>query len=418
MNSESDEKQAEGQANKKPQLLIVLVDAFSADYFGPDRTPFLYNLVKKAGGWAGPMIPEPLYGGVEPCLTGVGTLESGRLATFYRDPENAPLRNKYLPGMDKLPANQFGKAARMMYMRAATNNGNYIPPGHIPASMLKKLCMATDSSHPGKVDTNVLQQLEKSGHSLAWYSRDFPFEHKKSMGGQVFHRLYHDKVLEWVGDAVTVGCDIVYYEHSIELDVVGHKFGPYISLIEDRIKKVDNELLGIYRRSKSSDRDLHYLLISDHGMTKVREYFDLDAVMGTLGLWRNKDFDCIYNSTFAQIWMDNEEQLEALADHLDALDWGKAILSRDYPRYGIPQDPRWGDLLFVVDEGAMILPNDFQGTQRVYGMHGYFQYTGFSRSRPLVVGCGTGLPKPQTMPLPMTSVPDLIAGVFGETYSV
>jgi predicted AlkP superfamily pyrophosphatase or phosphodiesterase len=132
----------------------------------------------------------------------------------------------------------------------------------------------------------------------------------------------------------------VKFKYFGELDKVGHEFGTKGKEIISAIKNLDKKI-------SKMDFDL---IFSDHGMIDVEKTISMP--------WTK---NCFIDSDMARYWGEKEE-LEKIKKKLPLKD-GK-ILDWDNEEYG--------QLIFVVNPGILILPNFWQGNEKVKAMHGYF----------------------------------------------
>ena len=95
----------------------------------------------------------------------------------------------------------------------------------------------------------------------------------------------------------------------------------------------------------------------------------------------------IISSTLAQLNVPDSALLEELLAFLRESRQGIPIRGEEFPEHGIPDDSRWGNLVFAVPEGTLLLPNHFQGRCPALGMHGYASSEQPS-SRPVAVLVG------------------------------
>ncbi|MEK6904643.1 MAG: alkaline phosphatase family protein [Nanoarchaeota archaeon] len=115
------------------------------------------------------------------------------------------------------------------------------------------------------------------------------------------------------------------------IDKLGHKYGPNSREIKDALKKLDRQL-------EKEDFDL---IMSDHGMMEVKEYVEVPET----------DI-CFIDSTMARYWDRKPE------------------ISTNKGRW-IKGSEKFGRYIFVANPGVVFLPNYWDGSNKVKGMHGY-----------------------------------------------
>ncbi|MDO8528351.1 MAG: hypothetical protein Q7S06_00475 [Nanoarchaeota archaeon] len=132
----------------------------------------------------------------------------------------------------------------------------------------------------------------------------------------------------------------IEFEYIGDLDNVAHRYGTKSQRTIDTIKKVDEKI-------SKEDFDI---IFSDHGMIDVKKTINVPL-----------SENCFIDSDMARYW-GNEEELNEIKKRLPMKD-GKII---DW------KDKSYGDLIFIVKPGILILPNYWQGKQPAKAMHGYY----------------------------------------------
>ena len=132
----------------------------------------------------------------------------------------------------------------------------------------------------------------------------------------------------------------IKYEYIGELDKVTHEYGTKSEQTIKTIKKIDKEI-----SKKEFD-----IIFSDHGMIDIKKIITVPL-----------SEDCFIDSDMARYW-GNEEELKKIKDKLLMKD-GKIIKWKD---------ESYGDLIFIVKPGILILPNYWQGNKSAKAMHGYY----------------------------------------------
>ena len=112
-------------------------------------------------------------------------------------------------------------------------------------------------------------------------------------------------------------------------------------------------------------------VFSDHGMSDVREGLDLITPLeGAFG--RNgDDYLAFYDSTMVRVWADDPALRERIGAFLEGRPKGRLVADAERAGLGVAfSDRSQGDLTWVCDEGAIILPS-YMGRTLLAGMHGY-----------------------------------------------
>jgi hypothetical protein len=358
-----------------PTLVMVLVDALSAEYVRPDWMPFLSRLAKE--GKAVGIKPEPFFPGADPILYGCSGRELGRLTGYCFDPDRAPYSRippHKIYSLDYFPKNRGGKLFRTMQARRLLNQAGaeWLPPQLFPVELLVKLAPPPFREPP---KGHFVEKAEKAGFRARWYTRDFPHEGQKWLGSQFFDLRYRKVFEEWIlAEEPEKGPPgLILFELSVLLDRYGHRHGPeHERSMKEAAKIVDGRLEGIWERMQKW-KNLHWLVIGDHGMSQVKQHWDLAGALQKAGLWGKLESQVIINSTLAQFCIQDDSLRQATAGILDRDAPGQVVFPDRFKAFGIPDDTRWGDLVLLVEEGVLLLPNHFQGSRAARGMHGYGQ---------------------------------------------
>ena len=123
-----------------------------------------------------------------------------------------------------------------------------------------------------------------------------------------------------------------YFDHA--LDSKGHQFGPSIEkLIPDM--QLTAQFLEQAWDVLGGDAESEMILFSDHGMTEVKETFDLNYALREFNL--GKDYLVFSDSSFARFWFPNPQKREPI----------KSVL-RDAPGHFLTtEELQWNGLNFL-----------------------------------------------------------------------
>jgi len=399
--------------DSSPTLVIVLVDALAATQLEHQAMPFLHRLARE--GKKISLDPSPYYAGIDPVLYGVSGLELGRFTGYCFDSERSPYAKASggLSLLDRLPRGRAGKLTRNLGAKKLlkSSGGGWLAPQLFPSEVLAKLAPppATDSPHP-----HIVHGLEQAGLQCRWYTRDFPYEGRKWLGSQLFALRHQRDLFRWILETDSEGPPaLVLFELSVELDRMGHRYGPRLEgpLLE-AARRIDRQLCELWRQMCDWPR-LHWLVVSDHGMSQVERTWDLRAALQKAGLWDRLRGGTMIHSTSAQFSVPDVGVRNETMALLNETGPGIAVSYDGFKEVQIPDDNRWGDLVFLASEGTLLLPNHFQGRRQVAGMHGYHSSEQES-SRPVAVLWGEQWPKDRVSPRTvMQALYPLITELFG-----
>jgi predicted AlkP superfamily pyrophosphatase or phosphodiesterase len=157
----------------------------------------------------------------------------------------------------------------------------------------------------------------------------------------------------------------VYFVHFLNLDEVGHKFGPESKEMERALIKEDNYVKEIF--FKLNIKENNFLIFSDHGMSEVKETYDLKSLLPEF----NKGYVYFLDSTMARFWFFDEEVKKRVLNILKKSKKGHILTKKEKEKYNLNfKNNFYGDEIFLMNKGGLILPNFFQN-QPIRGAHGY-----------------------------------------------
>ena len=392
-----------------PRLLVILVDALAYPYINRKDSPFLYKMSEE--GQAYPMIPQGLYSGIEPCLTGVSAAGHGHVSGYAISEETNiswPVR-KILSTFECCPKNRIGKGIRLILYQSLYTLGavkKSIHPQHLPGKMIPYLVPGS----PKNTFPNFIEVMESSGNTCTWYTRDYPNEKQKRWGAKYFNWRYHDHLVEWIRESFKTDSKIILAELSVELDRAGHRYGPDLKYLGPILKKIDSEIESLWKSFCEVAGNPYLMVLSDHGMSKINKTLNIERILkspvssvdknvDTIGPspllasdsspgfpkmefdkgWEYPAIDGDYpfaygyilNSTFTQFWCRDPKCRAMILERLESGKNINILRGEKLAKAGLPEDSRWGDFFAAVPEGTLILPNHFQGKNKVKGMHGY-----------------------------------------------
>ncbi len=155
------------------------------------------------------------------------------------------------------------------------------------------------------------------------------------------------------------------------LDGLLHAHGPGGQEVLKHLSWYEARLRRLISLGEESTDSFEFFLFSDHGMSPVHGGIDLiSKIEPTMG--RNgKRYLAFYDSTMARFWYEDEEVGAQLVALLNNIEGGRLIPEDERAELGVRfADRSQGDLLFVVQEGLLILPS-YMGKTMLAGMHGY-----------------------------------------------
>jgi hypothetical protein len=154
-----------------------------------------------------------------------------------------------------------------------------------------------------------------------------------------------------------------------ELDWISHKYGVESKEFNDRVNLLIKYIRNIQLLVKNIDASSEFVLVSDHGMVNTVKSINLN-LEDRFGASGKNGVIYFYDSLYFQIWnIDNKNLYEEILAHICNLNIGKLISKNDRIQYKLTSN-KFGDDLFVLDEGLTFAPNYFgYGALKAY--HGY-----------------------------------------------
>lgn len=345
---------------KRP-LLMILLDAASIHYLSSGYMPFLYGFAKN-----NKLIElESLfaYRGIEATLfTGKKPNEHG-IWTEFNKGENliwkGKLRRAFVNFVDQLSNDRLSKKVRSKIEKRA----NLVTTRHvIPVSLLAQF----RASQPHKVyEDKYLNNLPTLFDIIKKKKKTFVYiapplvDTDEDIFNQTLMRLNSG---EWF--------DFWYLKFS-SLDWIGHKFGPNSNEIRRYLIFLDEQVKQLINKFESKYKNPNIIVISDHGMCPVRNYFDFYSIIKAINLRVPEDFTFFIDSTMIRFWFNNENAQVQIESRLNSVKCGQILDFKSRGELYIPKERKYGDLLFALKVGNVVQPSFWYRSTLVKGMHGY-----------------------------------------------
>lgn len=313
-------------------LLIVALDGVRYDY---PRTIGAPGLAALAAGGASvermiPSFPATTFPNFHSMATGLYPSRHGLVAMAFRDPQ---LERDFLYFRNSTEGFWYGgkpfwEIAQDAGIRVAT----YFWPG-------------TDAGVNGKYP--------------AYYKR---------YDSKVTHEERVRQVLDWLNlpEGERPGAVVVYFS---DVDSAGHRFGPDSEETRAAMAKVDTTVTDLVKRAREKTPRLNVLVVSDHGVTAVKEVIDFtdDAQMGGCNAANEGSMTMLYCPDPEMVY---RELTSAVRKY--------AVYRRNETpaRWHYRDNPRIGDIV-VLAKGPYILnakppgQKDVNLVPALKGMHGY-----------------------------------------------
>ncbi len=281
------------------------------------------------------------------------------------------------------------------YYNEWTYNSDFTSGSSIP--WLRSLCDSRGRLPSPKLDQILHKIFARFGLANAnipfMYSHLFSREEKvainqgdKFMGDTVFSLLGNriaycisETVKKPKGQRDIAACeqalqniqkDKSIFASFVDLDSLGHFYGVGSKEYLDRIKKVDDWARELCDRFiDKGGKSENIFVFSDHGMVNVSGGISVspEKVLGSLG---SNTYVYFTDSTIMRVWV-NANRLRTKAEsYLNNLECGRILSNEERQKYGIV-DPKFGEFIFLIDEGLVFEPSFVNRGGLPKAMHGY-----------------------------------------------
>lgn len=379
-------------------VLMILIDGLRHDYINIEDAPFLTELgalniegsVRETFAFE---LRPAFFAGLQPQDCGVGNM-------YYYSPDTSPFKK-----MDTSLGDR--GAITKELRRDAKAQGHTLleyvgSPAEIPIELLKYFDFSekyhtADLSSLGEHKT-LFDYLREDKRRWTW------------IGYPDGTGLTKD-IIEEFNSSVSIEDDFIYL-HFSELDWAGHEQGPHSDGQRRILKEIDDAVRQVYVRLNNIFSDVRGLIFGDHGQVEIKKHINLEEMLNETGLKCEEDYLYFLDSTQARFWFFNDEAREKVATLLGSVDDGKLLSEDDLDdlRFRF-DDSRFGELIFVVNDGVGIFPNFFQHENPCKGLHGYLPEVEANWAK--IIVSGTGLNKKLEGPVEMVDIFPTLLDMFG-----
>jgi hypothetical protein len=155
------------------------------------------------------------------------------------------------------------------------------------------------------------------------------------------------------------------------LDGLLHRVGNDSPEIPARLRVYEQWIEQVERLAGECYEGVDLHVFSDHGMANCDAHLDLAKAIDALPLRFGADYTVVYDSTMARFWFAHDEARRLVVEALAAVPHGRILPEAELRELRAPvDDPRFGELFFLVDEGVLIVPSHM-GERPIRAMHGY-----------------------------------------------
>ena len=346
-------------SSPRPIRIFVLIDALGWRFlegraFLSDLLPYRMPL-RTVLGFSSGAIPA--------ILTGVPPSENGHWNLFYYDPAGSPFRwlrhFGFLPDrmLDHRVTRKLLKEMGRKLLGLGRNFECSVSPRLLPwFNYVEKRNIYDRGGITGA--PSIFDELAKQGVPFRVYS---------------YHYWSDAQILDLARADLEATDAKFFFIYLSELDMLFHEHIGDEAQLEERLAWYDCRLREIFRCAQEIDSGATFAIFSDHGMTPVREHFDLLQKVEAVGYSSPSDYLVVYDSTMARFWFFSEVARKGIVGRLESLDCGKILSDDELRQLGIFfPDRRYGEVIFLMQPGWLLSRSDFNGRRWMpVGMHGY-----------------------------------------------
>jgi predicted AlkP superfamily pyrophosphatase or phosphodiesterase len=188
-----------------------------------------------------------------------------------------------------------------------------------------------------------------------------------------YHHWTDEEILRHALKDVRESDASFFFVYLSEMDMLLHDHWKEPQRAEQRLRWYAGRLRELFDSARETDADVTLVVTSDHGMTPVREHYDLIKQVESLGFSMPEDYLAVYDSTMGRFWFFSGRARQEFSALLSTLPCGRILPDDELRQLGILfPDRRYGEIIFLLHPGWLISTSDFQVRGWTpTGMHGY-----------------------------------------------
>ena len=160
------------------------------------------------------------------------------------------------------------------------------------------------------------------------------------------------------------------FVYTANFDGVLHDKISDVPAIMAKLDEIRRQIEHLYRKAEEYAENVHFTVISDHGMTPLAGTVNIMDAVEKSGLVFGKDYGACFDSTMARFYYLNEKAEPVISGLMKKFP-GHFLSKEEESKYGIYRTDRiFGDAIFLLDAGIQIVPSDM-GEKPLNGMHGF-----------------------------------------------
>lgn len=161
------------------------------------------------------------------------------------------------------------------------------------------------------------------------------------------------------------------FQYWAGLDGLLHRVGNQAAEIDPKLAEYEAWITRTLELARQNYDSVTLHVFSDHGMANCDTHLDVAARINSLGLQPGTDYNVVYDSTMARFWFFNEEARQRVTTALNKVPEGRIVPDSELKAMRAHfEDGRFGQLIFLVEEGTLIVPSHM-GERPIKAMHGY-----------------------------------------------
>jgi predicted AlkP superfamily pyrophosphatase or phosphodiesterase len=343
-------------ANK---TLILWIDACRYDYIR--QMPFLSSLAQK-GNFS---YLKPVFGYnsiLASFMTGLYPVSHGQFTAYCLDDTKPKVgQDRILKFLPDFIASYYFNLRRYLQ-----RNDFFVP--YVPYKYSKNFNIAQDKfyHHPNLYLTKTLLDI-LDDNKLKFIFYNWPFIYKNKGSTELIPSFRNKDVcrVKYFCKSINKKDFDVYFLHLWDLDKYGHQLGPDFHQMAGKLKEED-KLIKEVLKNFSWEKD-NIIIWSDHGMLPLVRSID---IMSRLPI--SSQYSFFIDSTMVRFWFNDSQIKNQVLDILNKFSsYGHLLSEEEKDSFKINfSDTKFGEEIFLVNPGVLILPNFFQ-QNLIKGMHGY-----------------------------------------------
>ena len=160
------------------------------------------------------------------------------------------------------------------------------------------------------------------------------------------------------------------FVYTASFDGVLHDKVQDFTAVQNKLDSIKSQIEHLYAHAHNYADEVHFTVISDHGMTPLTGTVDIMKAVEESGLFFGKDYGVCYDSTMARFYYLSEKSERVITEIMKNFP-GHFLSENEEKKYGIYRiDRMFGDTIFLLDAGIQIVPSDM-GSKPLNGMHGF-----------------------------------------------